>query len=154
MKLKLFVVMITLAINARLYSQESKTFIEFYVDHKRIDLSKEHVKLYEIKNDALVRAATFSNQDSVFFLLNSGVLKLGLEYRNYFLVFESVLISSEKINHMEIGIDNKPYDKNKHPDVKDWRKIKSIYYITAGTGTATVINQPMFKKSFKYFSKK
>lgn len=138
--MKKLIIYLSLLASSSAFGQTSNINLKFEVDgHEEeynnckmsIIRNADTISVIADKNKLALPSGLLKSRATVIFYINRYVLK-----------FDSIPITINNLSpQWTVGIDNKPFDKKKHPVVKSWKKVKILYYLHNDDGrTFTVDN--------------
>lgn len=141
------------------FAQNTAVYLKLKLNDRNISLKKGKSQLYQIGADScLKKCAYYKRGDSLYFMVDIANKKLSFnsanlvfEFGKFFVLFDSVILSSNEINFMNINIDTKPFTKEDFPSDINWETTKTIYSMTLGISRITCINQPIYKKRHRKY---
>lgn len=137
------------------YAQNNWVYVSFQLNGEHVHLVPQKTKLYKVNAHEVLEQSDYRlSGDSLYFIINSkriedNIVVLGFETGRYFVLTDSILLSNNEINFIEINIDTKPFNKDDFSDKIDWETTKTIYSITHGIRVVTLVNRPIHRKKYK-----
>ena len=140
----LIILIYSVLLSSYVIAQSSIVNINFEVDGKVTIYNNATVKFINDKDTIskniedgklTIPASVFKKRVTVIFCID-----------NYYLKFDSIPVTLNSLSpKWTVGVDKKPFDKEKLWMIKSWRKVQIVYYLNNDDGrTFTVDN---YKKS-------
>lgn len=136
----LIILICSVLLSSYVIAQNNIVNVNFEVDGKPTDYKEAVVKFID-------------KQDTISINIEDGQLTIPITVLkkrvtaifyidNYLLKFDSIPVTLNTLSpKWTLGVDNKPFDKKKHWQIKSWKRVQIIYYLNNDDGRTFTVDR-------------